>query len=351
MNLEEIQVEIQNKEDIKEELFDKLIAESQKLYKELEELKLTSNVQKPDLPPGVVGRRLEDKIYNLQNTIEKITDHKKSSAEDIKNLENAFNLVLEHLKQKVEFEVTAFEDSFTEYLNKIKKEIQSIKNLEKEFVQKYIGECKNKLLDTINDVEEKTVKVGLKQSIETYELIEKSNSYKLVRNLMKFNNEAGTILSIAEIAQEYKKNDDLLWKLQNDYEKVKTEKEELKEVARHLTQYEKAESKAKTYMDESEKHSKKLEDFDEDSRNELEDLINSYKEAHKLMLNEMEKIKQEMEKYGVQNLEEYNEKLKKNQNSFVNLEIEIQTVEEKLNFIEGLLNDLQECKNNAEKES
>lgn len=345
MPVEHILHEIAKRELKKEQLLNQLLEECKIIIEKLSKFKESSSTFRPPLPTGVIGRRLSDKISYLEKVVDESLRIEKSSIKDLEKLEKALFLVTEHLKNHNNVYEIDESIAIPHILDDIRNEFIILTSLQTNLKNNYIEHCINELKQRINRTDERMEKLDIKQTYEVYVQFARVMPFDSISRLKTLNDEYGNILSPGFIAREYKSCDEKLWHAKEDFTTTKAEREKFKESAKHLTHLQKCEAKSKAYMDEIDKHYKKLELLDEDSRHEIQELIISYKEAHKIMQDEIIKIKEFISKeYGIENVDEYHKKSTNLQVQEANLEIETRKLEKRSGLLANVLNDIHECR-------
>lgn len=346
MKIEELLLQIREREKNNFELFKKILTESRAFYEHLIPFKGPEDTKKPDFSSGVIGRRLSDKIMYLEDTLEVLEPKDRYSYEDMQRLNKSLNLIVDHLKKFQVPEVNV-EIRLPSDLDELVSRFNEVRKLELHVIKSYISFCRSSLKNKISDLDDKLLQMEYKQAIDIYGMLASSISFEGLLQLRKINDDYGTILTVSKITKEYKSIEENLWKLREEYDKVIGKREKLREAGKHLTQYEKNKTKADAYLDEVEKYSKRLDSLGDDERDEIEDLIESYKEARLIMLKELEKLSEIIKTFGVNDAKDHEDQLKKNSDQVAKYDSEISSLEKKSGLLETALGEIQLARKNA----
>ncbi len=341
MSLDYMINEIRKREKIKEDLFNKLIEDCKDILEKVSHFSQSPDAFHPSLPQNVVGRRLPDKIANLEKVIANSETIEKSTPEDIEKIQKALQLVIQHLKTHEDMYPLETKITVPETLQELLNEFAVLASIEANLKSSYIEYCSTELKLRATKTNDKMEKATLKNTFLFYTKMGSLMPYQSICRLKELNDEYNDILSPSFIASEYKQLEEKLWETLENYDNLLKKRENFKESAKHLTHLEKCEKKAQNYLDEIEKHNRKLDVATDDSVHELEELISSYQEAHKIMKEEIERITIFIKaEYKIVDIDDYNQKSKNLQIQIANTEITLRNLETKTTLLEQILDDI-----------
>lgn len=344
MGIDDILIQIRKTEDQNTKSMQLLLNESKQFFNKLNFF-TTSELDRTDLQTGIVGRRLSDKIFNLEDTMKYLSSKTQFDFDDMVRFKKSLLVILDHLNK---FHIVDnFDINISTYLDDISNSFQSINELELQLKKEYFENCLSILQHNIDSIGYDTQKLEYKRTYEVYKLLFDYMKYEGVIQLKKLNDEYQAILSIRTIAKEYKNIEHNLWLAKEKYHTIISERDILMEAAKHLTQYQKAASKSKTYLDEVTKNTQRMATMREEERTEISELIDSYKEAYNIMQNEMGKLSASLKTYNVQDAEDYDKKLLVNKDFIAKYDSEVFLLERKLNLLEIVLTEIQQCRKKA----
>ena len=345
MSVDHILSELKNRESKKEDLLNQLLEDCKLIIDKLSHFKDSPSTFRPKFPDGVVGRRLSDKIYHFENIIDSSLRIEKFSLKDLEKLEKALMLVQEHFKKHENIFPLEEDLVFPEAIEDIKNEFIILNSLQSNLKSSYIENCIQELKHKVTQSNDRMEKLDIKQTYEVYVQLLKTMPFDSIFRLKLLNDEYGNILSPGFIAREFKSCSDRIYQVDETLRNILSEKEKFKESAKHLTHLEKCETKSRAYTMEIDKYSKKLELLDEDSRQEIQELVYSYTDAYKIMQEEILKIQNFISKeYGISNVEDYHKKSNSIQVQEANLEIESKKLEKRSKLLESVLYDIHESR-------
>ena len=341
MSLDYMINEIKKREKIKEDLFNQLLEDCKDILQRVSHFSQSPEVFHPSLPKNVVGRRLPDKIANLERVLASSEKIEKSTPEDIERIQKALQLVIQHLKIHEDMYPLETKITIPETLQELLNEFAVLASIEANLKSSYIEYCSTELKLRATKTNDKMEKATLKNTFLFYTKMGSLMPYQSICRLKELNDEYSDILSPSFIASEYKQLEEKLWETRENYDNLLKKRENFKESAKHLTHLEKCEKKAQNYLDEIEKHNRKLDVATDDSVHELEELISSYQEAHKIMEEEIERITIFIKtEYKIVDVDDYNQKSKKLQIQIANTEITLRNLETKTTLLEQILDDI-----------
>lgn len=349
MKFDEILLQIKEKEEKNSKLFFQLLEDCKQYFDKLAPFKATDEFSKRSFAPGEYGRRLSDKIYHLEDVITQLSSKERFNYLDLQKITKALHLIVDHLKKFQGTEIKV-EIKLPPYLNVLSEDFQTAKDLENQFISNYINYCRSVLKKKMDMSSSQAQSLELRQTIEIYGAVLRYLSYENVIQIKRLNDEYGAVLSLANMAKEYKSIEESLWQSKQQYDKIMSERENLKEAAKHLTQFQKNEAKAKAYLDEVDKHTRRIENMNEDERHEIEDLIQSYKEAHEIMMNELNKTLESLKTYNVKDVEDHEKKFRENKDLIAKYDTEISNFEKKSTLLETVLTEIQKIRKKLQRQ-
>jgi hypothetical protein len=349
MSVEFMMNEIKKRESKKVNLFSQLLKECDEIIQKLSVFRESPTSFRPVLPDGVIGRRLTDKISHLEKTIEEFYKSENPTLNNLEKIQKSIFLVIQHLKFHKKIYPLDEEIQMPSFIQDLKTEFAVLHSVESNFKASYIEYCASELKKRALKTKDRLVVSNLKDTFNFYVELASKLSYQSISRLKSINDEYNDILNPSFIAREYKILEEQLWKTKEGYQDFLSQREKLKESAKHLTHLEKCQKKSATYLEEIDKYVKKLDVVHEDSIHEIEDLISSYQEAHKIMEEEIVRIKIFIQnEYNISDIDEYHKMSSSIQIKIANTEIELKSLEKKSLLFEEILSDIQPLRKKSE---
>jgi hypothetical protein len=350
MPLEHILEELEKLKKLNKDLLTELLSECDEILKTLEIYKPESSFETSVLPKGVVGRRLSDKVSYFESCVKEINNlliNDTTNKQIIQNVEKSLNILIEQLQKFSHVYKNTPQINIPTSLEKIKNNFIILFSIENNFINEYLEFCVNVLKQKMQRATSNLQKEEIKQTYKVYMDLGKNMPFSTISNLKSLNDEYQDVLSPGFIAGEFEATKKKSIMLTEEYEKTLSESEYVKQAVTPLTTLQKLEAKTKAYNSEIEKHQAKFDTLDDDSKHEIEDLIKSYKDAVGIIHDEISKHKQLLMKdYGFDDVETYQDKIKKLQTKIANFEIENNKYIKRTTLLESVLLDIHKLRQN-----
>lgn len=349
MSLSRLIFEIEKRESIKEKLYNELLEACGSILQKLSHYKDTSDYSRSFLPKGVIGRRLSDKLYHLEKVVSEVGTIEKLAFSDFEKIQKALLLIVKHMKTYQEIFPADTLIEFPDTMNAIANEFSILSSLQQTFTTQYIEWCTEQLRQKIAKTDSQSAKTHFKNAFVFYQKFVPKMSYNTIVLLKTLNDSVNDIYHYIDIHQQYKIS---LQEHQAHKESIETytqQKESLRASSKHLTHLEKCEKKAILYLEEIDKYTKKYDDADPDTQLEIEELILSYQDAHKIMTDEIERIKIFLRKeYDLVDIDDYEQKLNLLQVHIANTEIKLKSSEKSILLLSGILTEFHKLRKVSE---
>lgn len=345
MSLEKIQAEVINQVEEKDNLFHELLKECDIILNDiLMQYPIDINSLAKYLPKDIIGRRLSDKIIHLKYNIESMKNVESATIDHVEKIEQALILVLDYFKNPTEDFPTNSDIKVPDKIVQIKKKLLVIESLENEFHHTYAKSCKDFLSAKFKASKDTDSKKDIKQSAALYDAIVTHMPYEFMLKIKRLNDDSNEILTFGQMAKEYKIAKSSIGNLRTQNEILKSDNKVLKNVAKVLTELRKNQVKSESYEKEIKKLEGKLE-FEEDaSKNQIQELINSYTEAYEMVNINLQKNNANLLSLGISTEEDYHSKYKKNQVNLAQNEMELGKTEKLILTYEEILREVSNLK-------